>query len=64
MLRDEGIAYAGKLQAAGIDVTHLHAPDMGHNFPATPNLVGRFPQSWQTLVDVAAWLKACVTAAS
>lgn len=35
-LRDEGIAYAKKLTSAGIAVTHLHAPDMHHNFPV-PN---------------------------
>ena len=62
VLRDEGIAYAQKLEAAGVGVTHLHAPDMGHNFPATPNLVGRFPQSRRTLADIAAWLNASVTA--
>lgn len=58
VLRDEGIAYAEKLTAAGVAVTHLHAPDMGHNFPATPNLVGRFPQPIETLADIAAWLQA------
>ena len=57
VLRDEGIAYAEKLKAAGVNVTHLRAPDMGHNFPATPNLVGRFPQSRQTLAEIARWLK-------
>lgn len=58
VLRDEGIAYAEKLKAAGIPVTHLHAPDMGHNFPATPNLVARFPQSVATFGEVANWLRA------
>lgn len=57
VLRDEGIAYAEKLKAAGVAVTHLHAPDMGHNFPATPNLVGRFPQCIETLSEIAHWLK-------
>lgn len=56
-LRDEGIAYAGKLRAAGTAVTHLHSPDMGHNFPATPNLVGRFPECRETLAEIAVWLK-------
>ncbi len=58
VLRDEGIAYAQKLSAAGIQVTHLHSSDMSHNFPATPNLVGRFPQCRQTLQEIAAWLRA------
>lgn len=58
VLRDEGIAYAEKLKAAGVAVTHLHAPDMGHNFPATPNLVGRLPQSNETLAGIADWLRA------
>jgi acetyl esterase/lipase len=38
VLRDEGGAYAEKLRAAGTAATHLHAPGMGHNFPATPNI--------------------------
>jgi acetyl esterase len=58
VLRDEGVAYAQKLSAAGIQVTHLHSPDMSHNFPATPNLVARFPQCRQTLDEIAAWLQA------
>ena len=58
VLRDEGIAYAEKLKAAGVAVTHLHAPDMGHNFPVTPSQVVRFPQSVQTLGEIAEWLKA------
>jgi acetyl esterase len=57
VLRDEGIAYAEKLRAAGIAVTHLHAPAMGHNFPATPTLVARFPQCIETRAEIANWLK-------
>ena len=57
-LRDEGVAYVEKLKAAGVATTHLHSPDMGHNFPATPNLVGRFPECRETLAEIAAWLKA------
>jgi alpha/beta hydrolase fold len=60
VLRDEGVAYAEKLKAAGTAVTHLHAPDMGHNFPATPNVVGRFPQGNETLAEIADWLRATV----
>ena len=57
VLRDEGIAYAEKLGAAGGAVTHLHAPDMHHNFPAHPGTVARFRQSKATLTQIADWLR-------
>lgn len=57
-LRDEGIAYAQKLEASGAAVTHLHAPDMHHNFAVHPGTVARFPQSVAALADFARWLKA------
>jgi acetyl esterase len=57
VLRDEGIAYAQKLVAAGVTVTHLHAPDMHHNFPVHPGTVARFPQSDAALTAFAAWLR-------
>jgi acetyl esterase len=56
VLRDEGIAYAQKLEAAGVAVTHLHAPDMHHNFAVHPATVARFPQSETALTAFAAWL--------
>jgi acetyl esterase len=56
-LRDEGIAYAEKLKAAGVKVTHLHAPDMGHNFPVTPSQVARFPQGVEMLGAIGGWLR-------
>ena len=62
VLRDEGVAYAQKLKAAGVAVTHLHASDMGHNFPVTPSQVVRFEQGVQTLGEIAAWLKANLVA--
>lgn len=58
VLRDEGFAYAEKLKAAGVVLTHLHTPDMGHNFPVTPAQVARFPQCVETLGEIARWLKA------
>ncbi len=58
VLRDEGIAYAEKLAMAGIAVTHLHAPDMHHNFVAFPGTVQRFPQSDATLAQISQWLQA------
>ncbi len=56
-LRDEGIAYAEKLRAAGADVTHFHYPDMHHNFPVHPGTVARFPQSVKALDQLAGWLR-------
>jgi acetyl esterase len=56
-LRDEGIAYAEKLKKAGVEVTHLHAPDMHHNFPVHPGTVARFPQSVATLHQFARWMR-------
>jgi acetyl esterase len=58
VLRDEGLAYAQKLVAAGVAVTHLHAPDMHHNFPLHPGTVARFPQCDAALTQIAGWLRA------
>jgi acetyl esterase len=58
VLRDEGLAYAQKLEAAGVAVTHLHAPDMHHNFPVHPGTVARFPQCDAALTEIAGWLRA------
>jgi acetyl esterase len=57
VLRDEGIAYAEKLAAAGVAVTHVHSPDMHHNFPVHPGTVARFPQSEAALAEFAGWLR-------
>jgi acetyl esterase len=57
VLRDEGLAYAEKLEAAGVLVTRLHSPDMHHNFPVHPGTVARFPQSNSALNQIAAWLR-------
>jgi acetyl esterase len=38
-LRDEGIAYAERLQAAGVKVTHRHYEDMFHDFFSFVNLI-------------------------
>jgi len=56
-LRDEGIAYADKLRAGGVTVSHLHYADMHHNFPVHPGTVARFPQSVEALNQFAVWLK-------
>ena len=57
VLRDEGIAYAEKLAKSGIAVTHLHAPDINHNFVAFAGTVGRFPQCDATLSAIAHWIR-------
>ena len=38
-LRDEGIAYARRLESAGLTVTHRHHEDMFHDFFAFVNLI-------------------------
>jgi acetyl esterase len=38
-LRDEGIAYAERLQEAGVQVTHRHYEDMFHDFFSFVNLI-------------------------
>src|SRR5262249_21006932 len=58
VLRDEALAYADKLEAAGISVTRIHAPDMNHNFPVHPRSVARFPQCHTALTEIARWLRA------
>jgi acetyl esterase len=63
VLRDDGIDYAEKLTAAGVEVTHLHAPDMHHNFPVHPATVARFPQCDSALTRIADWLRATLAAA-
>jgi acetyl esterase len=63
VLRDDGIAYAEKLGAAGVAVTHLHAPEMHHNFPVHPATVARFPQSDAALTRIADWLRTTLAAA-
>ncbi len=59
-LRDDGMAYAEKLAKAGVAVTHMHAPDMHHNFPVHPGTVSRFPQSVAALDEFARWIRATV----
>lgn len=62
VLRDEGCAYAEKLQHAGVVTTHIHAPDMNHDFPVSPATVNRFPQCETTLNHIAGWLRATLGA--
>jgi acetyl esterase len=64
VLRDEGIAYTEKLRVAGVAVTHLHSPDMNHNFPVGLDMVARFPQCDDTHNAIADWLRVTLTAAT
>ena len=64
LLRDEGIAYAEKLANAGVPMSHLHIPDMHHNFAVHPATVARFPQSDVALAQIANWLRATLKAGS
>ena len=57
VLRDEGVAYAKRLAGAGVPVTHMHAPDMHHNFPVSPATVARFPQSNAALGQIGVFLR-------
>lgn len=56
-LRDEGVQYAEKLKSLGVEVTHIHAADMHHNFPVHPGTVALFPQSVAALREIAAWIR-------
>jgi acetyl esterase len=64
VLRDEGIAYAEKLRAAGVAVTHLPSPNMNHNFPVGLDMIARFPQCNSTLNAISDWLRVTLTAAT
>jgi acetyl esterase len=58
VLRDEGQAYARRLEEAGVDVTHVFVEGMNHGFAVSPN---EFPFLWQAkdvLLNVAKWMTA------
>jgi acetyl esterase len=52
-LRDEGVEFARKLAAAGVDVAHVHRRDANHGFLAW---AGTNEPSAAALDDVCAWL--------
>ena len=54
-LRDEGIAYADRLEAAGVDVEHLHYDAQIHGFLS---LYERIDEGREAIDDVAASLRA------
>jgi acetyl esterase len=45
-LLDEGVAYAGKLAAAGVRVEHINEPGMIHGYFRMAGAIGRARKSW------------------
>ena len=58
VLRDEGQAYARRMEADGVEVTHVFAEGMNHGFAASANEFPFLPQAKEMLRRVAAWVKA------
>ncbi len=56
VLRDEGQAYARRLEGEGVDVTHELALGMNHGFAASPNEFPFLPQAKELLRRVAGWV--------
>jgi acetyl esterase len=59
-LRDEGLAYAEKLSAAGVDVTVRTYDDMLHGFFTMPNFIQRGNEA---IADAGAFVRQTVAAA-
>jgi acetyl esterase len=58
VLRDEGQDYAQRMQAEGVDVTHVFAEGMNHGFAASANEFPFLPQAKEMLRRVAEWIAA------
>jgi acetyl esterase len=58
VLRDEGQAYARRMEEAGVDVTHVFEEGMNHGFAASPNEFPFLPQAKELLRRVAEWIGA------
>ncbi len=56
VLRDEGQAYARRMEADGVDVTHEFALGLNHGFAASPNEFPHLPQAKELLRRVAGWI--------
>jgi acetyl esterase len=56
VLRDEGQAYARRMEADGVDVTHEFVQGMNHGFAASPNEFPFLPQAKELLRRVAKWI--------
>jgi acetyl esterase len=63
-LRDEGIAYARRLQAAGVPVTHRHHDDQFHDFFSFVNLIGAGNEAVEQVGEEIRTLLATLTAAA
>jgi len=50
-LSDEGVAYGCKLQNAGVDVDHLHCPDLLHGFLSIPLALPKATMVTQQISD-------------
>ena len=58
VLRDEGQAYAKRLEEAGVDVTDVFAEGMNHGFACSMNEFPFLPQAREVLRRVATWIAA------
>jgi acetyl esterase/lipase len=56
VLRDEGQAYARRMEAEGVDVTHVLAEGMNHSFAASADEFPFLPQAKELLRRVAGWI--------
>ena len=56
VLRDEGQAYARRMEAEDVDVTHVFAEGMNHAFAASTDEFPYLPQAKELLRRVAGWI--------
>jgi acetyl esterase len=56
VLRDEGQAYAQRMQQEGVEVTHVFAAGMNHSFACAIDEFPHLPQAKELLQKVAKWI--------